>query len=391
MAVELYPPQQEAVDNLDSGKILVGGVGTGKSITAVAYYNKVEADADVYVITTAKKRDSLDWEAEFIKFGIHKKLDATTAGRLTVDSWNNIGKYRDVVGAFFIFDEQRVVGSGEWSKHFLKITQRNRWILLSATPGDNWLDYIPVFVANGFYRNRTEFLREHVVFSAYSKFPKVERFVNVGHLVRLRNQLLVEIPYVKHTVRHDLDVVLDYDKELLERVLKQRWHVYKDRPLRDVAEMFSVMRKVVNSHPSRLEYVSTLLQKHPRLIVFYNFNYELDSLRSLASSVPVAEWNGHKHQEVPTSKDWLYLVQYRSGAEGWNCITTDATTFYSQTYSYRDWEQSHGRIDRLNTPFKDLWYYNLTSLSVIDQGITRALRTKQNFNEAKFLRQLGSA
>jgi len=432
---KLYPHQQEVVNRLSNGKILWGGVGTGKSITAAAYYMQKEAPRDVYVITTAKKRDSVDWEREFAKFGVGKKADATVAGVLTVDSWQNIGRYSDVEGAFFIFDEQRVVGSGEWASKFINIAHKNRWILLSATPGDNWLDYIPVFIANGFYRNRTEFKREHVVYSAYSKFPKVDRYINVGRLVRLRNDILVEMPYLPHTTRWPHEIIVDYDHDLFYKVANDRWHVYENRPIRDIAEMFLVMRKVVNSHPSRVEVVRELLEKHPKLIVFYNFDFELELLRKLGkeltqtpagtdfsntepnttsffsaaspatrqplnwttskigststtqstwsgSKFQVAEWNGHKHQALPDTDSWLYLVQYVAGAEGWNCISTDATCFYSLPYSYKVWHQAHGRIDRLNTPYFDLHYYILKTNSLIDRAIWQSLSKKRNFNES---------
>jgi hypothetical protein len=382
--VELYPHQSRALDLLHNGSILRGGVGVGKTRVAAAYYMAKEAPKDVFVITTAKKRDSLDWEMEFAPFGVGKVKDGTVAGVLTVDSWNNIQKYVNVHGAFFIFDEQRLVGSGAWTKAFIKIAKRNHWILLTATPGDTWLDYIPVFVANGFYPNRTEFKREHVVYSTYSKFPKVERFIGIGKLVRLRNKILVEMPYQKLTTRKSTDVLVQYDKELLDLVFKKRWHVYEDRPLNGVAELFLVMRKVVNNDPSRLEAIQQLMTVHPRLIVFYNFNYELERLRTLAEYVPYAEWNGHKHEEIPETDGWLYAVQYVAGAEGWNCITTNATAFYSLTYSYKNWEQAHGRIDRLNTPFSELLYYNLLSKSPIDAAVMRSLKAKQNFNESKY-------
>jgi hypothetical protein len=384
MKLELYPHQQVAVEKLRNGSILWGGVGTGKSMTAVAYYMKAEAPKDVYVITTAKKRDSLDWQGEFAAYGVGKTKDATVAGVLTIDSWNNIQNYAEVVDAFFIFDEQRLVGSGAWAKAFIKIAKRNRWILLSATPGDNWLDYIPVFVANGFYKNRTEFKREHVIFNNYSKFPKVDRYVNVGRLVRLRNDILVEMPYMRQTLRHEEDVHVNYDVEKFNQVLKQRWHVYEERPIKDVAEMFHLMRKVVNSDWSRVQAVRSLLEKHPKLIVFYNLNVERDQLLTLAGEVPLAEWSGHKHEDIPDTDSWVYIVQYVAGSEGWNCVETDAMVFYSLPYSYKNWHQAHGRIDRLNTQYTNLYYYVLKSDSVIDQAITKSLSGKKNFNESSF-------
>lgn len=385
MFVELHPHQEEAVGKLSNGKILWGGVGSGKSITAVAYYMKVEADADVIVITTAKKRDSLDWEREFAKFGVGKGLDTTFAGVLTVDSWNNIGKYRDIRDAFFIFDEQRLVGSGQWSSTFLRIAKANRWILLTATPGDNWLDYIPVFCANGFYKNRSEFKREHVIYAPYTKFPKVERFVHVGKLVRLRNSLLVEMPFTRHTTRELVDVRVEYDEALMKEAMKKRWNPYKNQPMKNVSELFHVLRRITNDDPTRLNAVRTLWKNHPRLIVFYNFDYELESLRQLSDMGIVSEWNGHKHEAIPASDRWVYLVQWTSGAEGWNCTSTDAMVFYSMPYSYKLWHQGHGRTDRINTPYKRLFYYTLLSNSFIDLAIREALKQKRNFNEVSVL------
>lgn len=384
MILELKPHQKRALEQLDNGKILWGGVGSGKSRVAVEYYLKKEQPKDIYVITTAKKRDALDWDAEFIKFGIGTRPGGTVAGVLTVDSWNNISKYTKVKNAFFIFDEQRLVGSGTWVRSFLKIVKNNNWILLSATPGDTWLDYIPVFVANGFYKNRTQFKREHVIYSSYAKFPKVERYVGEAKLLKLRDRILVYMPYPKQTIRHTKTIYVDHNEELLKHVIKNRWHIYKDRPIRDIAELFIVMRRVVNGDPSRVKAIRELLSEHRKLVVFYNFDYELEALRSLGELVEVSEWNGHKHEEIPKGDRWVYLVQYVAGSEGWNCIETNTVIFYSLTYSYKLWEQAHGRIDRLNTPFTDLYYYTLRSKSVVDWSIWRSLRAKKNFNVAKF-------
>lgn len=389
MVVELKPHQQKAVDKMWNGSILWGGVGTGKTLTSLAYYVQKNSPRDIYVITTAKKRDSSDWIWEAAKYGIGTEKDATLHGILHVDSWNNITKYTEVKDAFFIFDEQRLIGSGAWTKSFLKIAKQNRWILLSGTPGDTWMDYIPVFLAHGFYKNRTEFKQEHVVYKPFSKFPKVDRYIGISKLIRLRNQILVEMPYDRHTHRNHIFVDVDYDVEAYMKVSKKRWHIFEDRPVRDVSELYIVTRKLVNSSASRLQAVVSLMEKHPKLIVFYNHNHELESLRSLGDLIPVAEWNGHKHQDIPTTDRWLYLVQYTAGAEGWNCVETDAMVFYTLPYAWRLFEQAQGRIDRLNTKFVELYYYILRSKAPIDQGIWRSLKAKKNFNERDFGREIG--
>lgn len=381
---DLAPHQKKAVGEMHDGCILWGGVGSGKSRAALAYYCLTEEHEDIYVITTAKKRDSLDWEAEAVKFGIGKERNATFHGVLTIDSWNNIEKYIDVKNAFFIFDEQRLVGAGKWSKSFLKIARHNRWIMLSATPGDTWLDYIPVFIANGFYRNRTEFKREHVIYNSYAKFPKVERYVNVQRLVRQRSQILVRMPYEKETMRHPVTVWVEHDEMAMTRVAHGRWNIFDDVPIRDISDLFHQMRRVVNSDPSRLRALRDLMKLHNRLIVFYNFDYELEMLRQLQEEVPFAEYNGHKHEQIPETDKWVYVVQYIAGAEGWNCIETNAVVFWSLTYSYKLWEQAHGRIDRLNTPFHDLYYYTLRSKASIDWAVWRSLKSKKNFQTDHF-------
>ena len=381
---KLQPHQKEALRKLENGNILWGGVGTGKTRVAIAYYVEHEAPKNVFVITTAKKRDSLDWDREAAVYAISKYEDSTVAGVLTVDSWNNIDKYEGIKNCFFIFDEQRLVGSGAWVKSFLRISKANNWILLSATPGDTWLDYIPVFIANGFYKNRTEFMQEHVVYAPYTKFPKITRYLGVSRLNKQRNKILVHMPYVKGTIRHSKIIFVEHDDVLLKEVIKTRWNVYDNKPIRDIAELFMVMRRVVNSDPSRLEAVRDVLRQRKRLIVFYNFNYELEALRGLEDVATVAEWNGHKHEEIPFGDSWVYLVQYIAGAEAWETVSTDAMLFYSLTYSYKLWEQAHGRIDRINSPYLNLFYYTLKSQCLVDSAIWRALKSKKNFNATYF-------
>ena len=403
--MELRDYQLEAIGKMKNGCILNGGVGSGKSLTSLSYYYLQNGGSleflsgkdyipmpnppkDLYIITTARKRDTFEWEGELSHFllSTHEELNKYD-NKVIVDSWNNIQKYKDVEDAFFIFDEQRVVGSGAWVKAFLKIAKKNQWILLSATPGDTWSDYIPVFIANGFYKNKTEFMREHAVFSRFSKYPKIEKYIGTGKLIRQRREILVDMKFERETVQHHYDIYVEYDNKLYKDVMKRRWDIWNDEPIINASGLCYALRKIVNSHESRSTKLLELFETHQKMIVFYNFDYELEILKSLyfGEGVIVAEWNGHKHEPTPTGNRWVYLVQYTAGAEGWNCITTDTIVFYSLNYSYKIMHQSAGRIDRLNTPYKDLHYYYLKSRSGIDLAIERALNDKRKFNESSFI------
>ena len=403
--MELRDYQLEAIGKMKNGCILNGGVGSGKSLTSLSYYYLQNGGSleflsgkdyipmpnppkDLYIITTARKRDTFEWEGELSHFllSTHDDLNKYD-NKVIVDSWNNIQKYKDVEDAFFIFDEQRVVGSGAWVKAFLKIAKQNQWILLSATPGDTWSDYIPVFIANGFYKNKTEFMREHAVFSRFSKYPKIEKYIGTGRLIRQRREILVDMKFERETVQHHYDIYVTYDNKLYKDVMKRRWDIWNDEPIINASGLCYALRKIVNSHESRSTKLLELFETHQKMIVFYNFDYELEILKSLyfGEGVIIAEWNGHKHEPTPTGNRWVYLVQYTAGAEGWNCITTDTIVFYSLNYSYKIMHQSAGRIDRLNTPYKDLHYYYLKSRSGIDLAIERALNDKRKFNESSFI------
>jgi len=408
MKNNLFDHQKEALKNLKTGSVLSGGVGSGKSLTGLAYYfenecgGKLETEEedfknmttpkDLYIITTARKRDTLEWDKECANFMLRKKDRKNSLSNvlLVIDSWNNIKKYIDVENAFFIFDEQRVIGSGSWVKSFLKITKKNSWILLTATPGDTWLDYIPVFIANGYYKNRTEFMRRHVIYSRFSKFPRVDKYIEMKHLEKLKQNILVPMSYDKKTRSQFFIVNCEYNKNLYSLAMRDRWDPYNNVPIRDAGRLCYILRKIVNSDNSRLEELDKIIEKHKKVIIFYNFNYELEILRRLKeryNSFDVKEYNGHKHEPLPNGKTWAYLVQYTSGAEGWNCVETNTIVFYSQNYSYKIMVQAAGRIDRINTKYIDLYYYHLRSYSNIDLAISRALKEKRNFNEKQFVKK----
>lgn len=402
----LYDYQMDAVNNMKNGCILNGGVGSGKSRTALFYYFKeqggwIDEDGfkpmrvrprpkDLYIITTARKRDTLEWEGELSHFllGVDEQQSKRYGNKIVIDSWNNIKKYSEVTDAFFIFDEQRVVGYGAWTKAFLKIAKHNDWILLSATPGDTWSDYIPVFIANGFYRNKTEFAREHIIYSRFSKYPKIERYIGTGRLLRYRNDILIDMNFERKTIDHHEDVYVKYDMTKYKEATRTRWNPFTNEPIEQASSLCYVLRRIVNESEYRVVTLLELLEKIPKAIIFYNFDYELDILThlNLGDDVKVSQWNGHKHEPIPNADKWIYLVQYTAGAEGWNCIETDTIIFFSQNYSYKILKQSCGRIRRLNTPYTDLYFYHLKSRSGIDLAISKTLSEKKNFNETKWAR-----
>lgn len=398
--VQLSSDQLEALRKMKNGCILNGTVGSGKSRTALAYYYeqyggkcnlssyiRMTNPKDLYIITTARKRDTHEWEKELLLF--HLCTDPALSiykHKIIIDSWNNISKYTDVKDSFFIFDEQRVVGYGVWTKSFLNIAKFNSWILLSATPGDTWMDYLPVFIANGFYKNKTDFIKNHVVYSPFiTNFPKIDRYVNEGRLIKLKSMILVEMDFHRKTIPHHNIILCEYDRHNYEYITRNRWNIYENKPIENANEFCLCLRKLVNSDISRQHAILDILKEHKKIIIFYNYDYELEILRHLFTDVyPYSEWNGHKHEALLTGPKWAYLVQYIAGNEGWNCVTCDTEIFYSQSYSYKQMIQAAGRIDRRDTPFIDLYYYHLKSSSKIDKAINFALNKKKKFNEKTF-------
>ena len=413
MAIKLKQYQLDAIEKLKNGSILCGDVGSGKSLTSIAYYfkdsgydlkhiEKIIADEierdylgpnlkDLIIITTPQKRDKYEWDKELTRFGLCQRTSSDDIDNdIIIDSWNNIHKYSERNGAFFIFDEQRVIGNGAWVKNFLKISKNNNWILLSATPGDTYMDYLPVFIANGFFKNRTEFIYKHVIYNRFCKFPKIDKYVNTGYLDNLINKILVHMDY-RHAVTYDIkELKCQYDKDKYDKVVKERWNPFEDKPITTASEFCKVLRIINNSDISRLQYIRELYNKHKKIIVFYNFNFELESLLSLKKEdILVSQWNGHKHEDIPFSDKWIHAVQYMSGNEGWNCIETDTIVFYSNNYSYRIMKQAAGRIDRMNSPFCTLYYYMLVTDSKIETSILSAIKDKKEFNEKNFSANFG--
>ena len=397
----MYDYQIDAVYRMKNGCILNGGVGSGKSRTGLYYYFKEQGGSinpdyipmknprDLYIITTAMKRNSLEWEGELTYFRLSKDPELNYyTNKVVIDSWNNIQKYENVNGAFFIFDEDRVTGKGKWVKAFLNIARKNKWIILSATPGDTWEQYIPVFIANGFYKNKTDFSREHIKYSQFTNYPKIDGYIGTGKLIRLRNQILIDMDFSRKTIAHHEDIYVKYDVMKYKDAMRTRWDPFKNEPIQQASGLCYVLRRIVNEDESRQVALLEIFEKHPKIIIFYNFDYELDILKGLyyGNDCEIAEWNGHEHQLIPQSKKWVYLVQYAAGCEGWNCIKTDTIVFYSQNYSYKVLAQASGRIDRLNTPFRDLYYYHLKTRSGIDLAISKALSEKKQFNETRWVK-----
>lgn len=402
--VKLFPYQEDALKRMHNGCILCGGTGTGKSITSLAYiYTKElhgsiklngkgewkppKVNKDIYIITVASKRDKGEWEDELCRFGLSTDISRSVNGiKVTIDSWNRIQHYKKVYGAVFIFDEDKVTGSGKWAKTFLYISRRNRWIILSATPGDKMIEYLYVFLANGFYKNKQEFIAKHVIRKPYVPYFDIQDYIRKPVLEKHRREVLVimkrdtDISIVNH------NIVCDYDRKKYKDVWARRWDIYEQKPIEETGKLLSLIRRVVNEDPDRVLKLKSVLAHQAKVIIFYNYNFELEILRKVCSELhfTIGEHNGQKHTEVPNTKKWVYICQYNSAGEGWNCVTTNQMIFYSLSYSYKAMKQAAGRINRINTSFKELHYYILQSKAPIDVAILRALSQKRDFNERAF-------
>lgn len=380
MTIELYPYQRKAVDRLHNGSVLCGKVGSGKSLTGLFYYMENHIDKPLYIITVAKKRNDREWHRDFEAL----EIDGV------VDSWNNIEKYTDVKDAFFIFDEQRAIGYGKWGMAFIHIARKNNWIMLTATPGDVWMDWMCIFIANNFYRNKTDFVDQHVEYNPYSKFPQIRRYHKTDKLERFRKYLAVPMQDFRTTKLHRKYINADFDKDLYKSVVKNRFNPYTEEPIMNASEFTQVLRRIINTSERRRIHAKQEIMTRDKVIVFYNYTYELDILKEICQELDRAyyQWNGQKHEAIPDAETWVYLVQYTAGAEGWNCITTDTILFYSLNYSYRIMEQSEGRINRVNTSFKNLYYVYLKSPASIDDAIERSIRSKKKFNERNWVENI---
>lgn len=373
---KLRPAQRDAVDRMHDGCVLLGRTGSGKTMTALGYWLKVHAQQDLYVVTTPAKRDAMEWEGDSAKLGQYLPPER-------VVSWNKIKDFEYLESAFVVFDEQRVSGSGKWVKSFLKIAKRNDWILLSATPGDVWIDWLPLFIANGFYRTRTQFTDRHVIWDPHTRYPRIKRYIEEDRLERCQEAICVYLASPNPISRMVHDELVSYDSRKYAEVTRKRWNPFEVRPMMDAGELCRVQRRIVLENVCREEALERLLKGHPRALVFYSYNYELEAIKAVCERLgrSYGQRNGHRHDPVPVSKEpWVYIVQYQS-ADAWNCISTNIAILYSLPYSWRQQEQAMGRIDRMNTPFDELHYYRLMTDSTIDNAILACLDRKETFNE----------
>lgn len=392
------PHQRDAIRKISNGNVVVGATGSGKSLVGLVYYytnilegsvepfRKPTKSVSLYIITTATKRDSLDWNSECAEFALSTNQEASVNGiKVVIDSWNNIKKYKDIRGGFFLFDEQKTTGYKRWSKIFIRIAKNNRWILITATPSDRWMDLLSVFIANGFYKNKRDFVNQHVTYNPYVKYPSITGYRNVNKLRILKKRIFVIIDYQSPSIIENKVISVDYDVDALTQIEKTEWNPFTDSPIINLSEFASVLRRSLNSHPSRINEAIRIRNTVKKLIVFYNFNFELEILKHGYSGIKIGELNGHRHDALPVGSDWVYLVQYNSGNEAWECFTTNHMLFYSLNYSFRIMTQAKGRINRLTSGFNYMYYYYLVSNHWLDKGIQKALNKKRDFNNKEIL------
>lgn len=141
-------------------------------------------------------------------------------------------------------------------------------------------------------------------------------------------------------------------------------------------------------NPAKLEAFRDLVEStNDRLIVFYNFNDELEKLSRIAweNHRPVAVVNGKQKDLLPyeNAPDSITFIQYQAGAMGLNLQKANKIVYFTPPLSSELFEQSKKRIHRIGQE-KTCFYYYLTCKGSIEEKIYRTLAMRRDYTDKLF-------
>lgn len=394
---ELYAFQKKAITELQQPDkhICIAGCGAGKGSIALHWLKTTNKKKWLF-ITTASKRDSKDVENEMVMWFGKESLSSysleviswAALAKWTITNWNSLEDYA------FVFDEVACAKAGVSSNRgraFIQIAkQTDCWTGYTATPGDRWEDFQAYFVAAGYVKNKTAFMREFCQVQTFKGYPEIVGYYDEHILKAYWKRLTVcpdtqamldELPAEQHKTYHFKP------SPTYKRFLKER--LDEDGNFIDTVMGYCHYCRRLCLTAEKLQWVSDYLSGlGTNAVFFYNYIAEGEELekvakKALPKGAKVWRIDG-KHHDIPTAdtigKYDIVLAQYASGSESLNLQFMNHMVFVSPNYSYTTSIQARGRIKRIGQK-QNMFFWYLVCDGTIETDVYACLRGKSDFAE----------
>lgn len=397
----LYNFQRQLLNSIEENYIIAADTGTGKTMMAIHHYLKHNTGEPLLILAPPQKIKEGGWQRELDFVASHYNIEIP----YDIISYGVLSKrWKEYKDWFLVMDECHYVKNptSQRGKAAINLTkQSTNFLLLSATPSSNgWGDTIAYMIMFGYYKNKTQFLKEHAVYNRidYGNGP-----VNV--VSDYRDQEKLQKLYQSFSIKLAKEDCLDLPPLVFEKVhfkpSKEYNIIKKDRVLGE--ELFDNISKLQHglrfyaNQADKLKYTEMLLEgTEENVIIFYNYKQENEELKKIAKKLKkkVFEVSGSK-TNLPDKEKWTSLknsvtiVQYQAGAAGIELQYANIVIFHTPTYSYQDYEQALGRAYR-NGQTKKVTVYQYITKNTIETSIYQALAAKKDFTEELFRKEIAN-
>lgn len=420
--MKLYKHQQEALQQTE-GRNRVAyfyDMGLGKTFIGSEKLKQLGAGTNLVICQKSKIRDWLD---HFIKYPEFVRVDLTVKGAVdTLLEWNReapiIGfinyelawrrpellKLKDFT---LMLDESSLIqnASAKQTKFILKLQPENV-ILLSGTPCSGKYENLWTQAhLLGWEIRKTTYEQQYINWTTLNLGKAKVRIVDkknpYRNVERLKQKLRDHGALFKKT-----EEVLDLPEQEFMEIKCEPVTQYKAF-LRDkvitvegkdligdtrLTERLYARMLCGQYNRNKLEALKDLVEStNDRLIIFYNFNGELERIKAVCKDRPLSMVNGSTkdltaYEEEPDS---ITLVQYQAGAKGLNLQKANRIIYFTPTEKCEDWMQSIKRIHRIGQRNRCM-YYKLIARGTIEEGIYRALDRGQDYTDELFREDVGN-
>lgn len=406
--MNLYAHQKKIVDLLPHKHLLAHGLGTGKTITALALARRVNLGTLIICPKMLKPK----WEREANSWLVNTEYGLMTRGDYVVLSKEEFKKHFKTLPRFqaIIVDEaHNTFGSLKSQGHkalyaYIKVHNPTYVWLLTGTPYTStpmsvfalgrllgapwkWMDF-----RDQYFRER--YIGRRVIFEPRPGIEAAiaERVKEIGSVVRLDE--CIDVP-PQTFEEEEFAWTSDQLKALKE--LKER----ESNPLTRFTKAHQIAQGILIGDEYRPDQffkclkndrVVELAEQNEKLIVFSRYNLHLEHLSDMLNekgilNVVINGATKNREALINTSnaaKRVILLVQ-ADCSEGWEAPSFGVVVHACLGYSYVKYNQSLGRVLRINAP-KPNYYLTLTTKDSADMLVSEAMRKKESFHDAIFLR-----